>query len=70
MIGKTTEQIEPTPKTAHDDWIAAQTALEVAQKLPADAERFEALKRAGLLRNKAADRLEAEGRDRRRPSDK
>jgi hypothetical protein len=39
MIGKTTEQIEPTPTTAHDDWIAAQTALEAALKLSADAER-------------------------------
>ena len=48
MIGKTTEQIEPTPTTAHDDWIAAQTALEAALKLPADAERLEALKRAGI----------------------
>jgi hypothetical protein len=67
MMSGIAEQIAHNPTTADDDWIAAERALEVAQELPAGIDRFEALKRAGQLRNKAADRLEAEGRYSRRP---
>jgi hypothetical protein len=63
MMSGIAEQVAQNPTTAADDWRAAERALEAAQKLPGGTERFEALKRAGMLRNKAADRLKAEGRD-------
>jgi hypothetical protein len=45
----------PTKKqdTDEDEWEAAQAALEAARQLPASAERFEALKKAGQLRYEA-----------------
>jgi hypothetical protein len=36
-----------------EDWEMAQAALEAARQLPASAERFEALKKAGQLRYEA-----------------
>jgi hypothetical protein len=41
------------PPTADQVWAAAQAALEAARQLPAGAERFEALKKAGQLRYEA-----------------
>jgi hypothetical protein len=38
------------PDTSDEDWDAAEAALEAARRLPAGAERFEALKKAGQLR--------------------
>jgi hypothetical protein len=69
-MGKITEQILPAPATVDEDWRLAEMALQAAQKLAGGTERFEALKRAGQLRNEAANRLLAEGRDSRRPGDK
>jgi hypothetical protein len=45
----------PTKKqnTDDDEWEAAQAAFETARQLPAGAERFEALKKAGQLRYEA-----------------
>ena len=43
----------PTKKpinNADEDWEVAQAALEAARQLPAGAERFEALRKAGQLR--------------------
>jgi len=39
--------------TADEEWDEAQAALEAARQLPAGAERFEALKKAGQLRYEA-----------------
>jgi hypothetical protein len=39
--------------TADEEWDVAQAALEAACQLPAGAERFEALKKAGQLRYEA-----------------
>jgi hypothetical protein len=39
--------------TADEEWDVAQAALEAARQLPAGAERFEALKKAGQLRYEA-----------------
>jgi hypothetical protein len=39
--------------TDEHEWEVAQAALEAARQLPASAERFEALKRAGQLRYEA-----------------
>jgi hypothetical protein len=38
---------------ADEEWEVAQAALEAARQLPAGAERFEALKKAGQLRYEA-----------------
>jgi hypothetical protein len=62
MMDRIAQQAAPSLTTADDDWIAAQTALLAAQELPGGHERFEALKSAGQLRNKAVNRLKAEGR--------
>jgi hypothetical protein len=45
----------PTEKqnTADQDWEVAEAAFEAARQLPAGAERFEALKKAGQLRYEA-----------------
>ena len=40
----------PTKKPIDEDWEVAQAALEAARQLPAGAERFEALRKAGRLR--------------------
>jgi hypothetical protein len=63
MTGRIAKQVASNLTTADDDWIAAQAALQAAQELPGGSERFEALKRAGQLRNKGANRLKAEGRE-------
>jgi hypothetical protein len=39
-----------TQYTTDEDWEMAQAALEATRQLPAGAERFEALKKAGQLR--------------------
>jgi hypothetical protein len=39
--------------TDEHEWEVAQAALEAARQLPASAERFEALKKAGQLRYEA-----------------
>jgi hypothetical protein len=44
---------EMKKNTADEDWEMAQAALEAARQLPASAERFEALKKAGQLRYEA-----------------
>jgi hypothetical protein len=44
---------EKKQNTADEDWEMAQAAFEAARQLPASAERFEALKKAGQLRYEA-----------------
>ena len=45
------------PRTVDDDLSAeAEKALEIARSMPNGPEKFEALRKAGLLRNAAADR--------------
>jgi hypothetical protein len=39
--------------TADEEWDMAEATLEAARQLPAGAERFEALKKAGQLRYEA-----------------
>jgi hypothetical protein len=59
----------PTKKqdTDEDEWEAAQAAFETARQMPAGAERFVALKKAGQLRYDAD--LKRNSRSRRRPAD-
>jgi hypothetical protein len=51
------------PNIVHEDWEAAQVALEAARQLPVGAERCEALRKAGQLRYDA-DRKRARHADR------
>jgi hypothetical protein len=56
------------PPTVDDDLSAeAEKALEIARLMPSGPKRFEALKKAGLLRNAAADREIDFAKDRRPP---
>jgi hypothetical protein len=50
MTARIAKQIAPNLTTADYDWIAAETALQAAQKLPGGSERFEALKMARLAK--------------------
>lgn len=40
-----------------EQWLAAEAMLEAARRMPAGSERIEALKRAGILRWLACERL-------------